>query len=329
MEVGQALCRVERRGGRLVPRRLLPRAQSGDVAPRGDRSRRRAIPPGAPAGDLHRRRLGAARAGAGRLRHLDGSPASAASASGWKPCSRELRPTPPLPAGSPSSAAASPAPRSSAPSTPRAARRPSSALRLTPRRPRRRSRSRHASTPGSDPSLGWRPRRFTGRSTSTRRFPAPTIAAGAVRLEAAERDAARFAAIAGGGLFPEGALRTSIRRRVPSCSASPRPAALWLAEAAVVSPAVLLAAWIGADAVEASVAGLERRDGAWRLVDARRRDADDRRHRRRRRRHREPPRLVPGLPLGVVRGQASIAAAPGPRLRRPSSAATPCPSPAG
>ena len=116
------------------------------------------------------------------------------------------------------------------------------------------------------------------------------IATGAAQLEATDRDARRFDAVASSPLF------TRVKRR---------EGGLDILDALVVEPAAVLAAW-ASDLVSASVARLEPDGGGWRLIDEDGQDlgrfdavvlangAD-------------MARLWPAAPLQPVRGQASWA----------------------
>ena len=138
--------------------------------------------------------------------------------------------------------------------------------------------------------------------------PGAVIARGAVQLEVGDKDPSRFDRIAASPLFAPGAVT-----RLASPAASDRlgePArsgALDLAEAMVVEPATLLAAWLqGAPLRHAAVVGLVREGGRWRLLDASGDEigqadivclANGV----------EAAALTPGLPLRPVRGQVSVA----------------------
>ncbi|MBL8770842.1 MAG: tRNA (5-methylaminomethyl-2-thiouridine)(34)-methyltransferase MnmD [Phenylobacterium sp.] len=98
-------------------------------------------------------------------------------------------------------------------------------------------------------------------------LPDAVISRGVLQLAAAPRDADRFARIAASDIFEPGALSP-----LDGAGASARLGeavgdALDQAAALVVEPARVLAAWLG-EVSTARVAGLERRDGRWRLLDA-------------------------------------------------------------
>lgn len=116
------------------------------------------------------------------------------------------------------------------------------------------------------------------------------IATGAVQLEATDRDARRFDAVASSSLF------TRVKRR---------DGGLDILDALVVEPAVVLAAW-APDVVRASVARLTPDGGGWRLIgeegeDLGRFDAVVLAN------GADMARLWPAAPLQPVRGQASWA----------------------
>ena len=82
------------------------------------------------------------------------------------------------------------------------------------------------------------------------------IARGALQIGAGERDRRRFETIAAADLFAPGSVLVAIDD----------PPSVWLADARVVEPARLLSSWLG-EVEPASVARIERDDGAWRLLD--------------------------------------------------------------
>jgi tRNA 5-methylaminomethyl-2-thiouridine biosynthesis bifunctional protein len=100
--------------------------------------------------------------------------------------------------------------------------------------------------------------------------PEALIARGALQLETAPRDAARFDRLAQMELFEEGALE-----RLDAAAAGSRlgedadAGALWIRDALVLEPRPVLAAWLG-DAArrDSRVAGLERSGPGWRLTGA-------------------------------------------------------------
>ena len=129
------------------------------------------------------------------------------------------------------------------------------------------------------------------------------IGQGVLQLAPDDRDAARFAKIAASDVFEPGALQmldaTTTGRRL----GEPAPAALDQAEALVVDPAPILEVWTG-EVLVGQVASLQRDGDAWRVLDAQGREIT-----------RADAvivaaamgsaRLLPGLPLQPVRGQAS------------------------
>lgn len=97
--------------------------------------------------------------------------------------------------------------------------------------------------------------------------PEAVIARGALQLEAADRDAARFDVVAGSDIFEAGALTRLSSEAMSATLAEPTPGGLDLAEAVVLQPAALLAAWAGP--VTAGVAAaIETRDGRQAILDA-------------------------------------------------------------
>jgi tRNA 5-methylaminomethyl-2-thiouridine biosynthesis bifunctional protein len=143
--------------------------------------------------------------------------------------------------------------------------------------------------------------------------PEAGIASGALQLETGEKDAQRFDRIATSALFEPGAVE-----RLPAAAAGERlgeplaSGALWFRDARVIEPAPLLEAWLAEAALSpARVEALSPAGDAWRLLSlgggviaeadivvlANGLDA---------------ARLVPGLPLSPVRGQASVAQARAP-----------------
>ncbi len=134
-------------------------------------------------------------------------------------------------------------------------------------------------------------------------LPEAIIARGALQLAAQPRDAERFAKVAASDLFEPGALAMLDRAEVAARLGESAAAGLAFAEALVIEPAIVLANW--APQVElAAVARLEHDSGGWRLLDAQGRtlaNADAVVVAA----GLETLNLVPGLPLGAVRGQAS------------------------
>jgi len=138
--------------------------------------------------------------------------------------------------------------------------------------------------------------------------PGAIIARGALKLSVAPRDGERHAAVAAQDLFEPGAMVVVDAADAAARLGEPAPDALSMADALVVEPARIIAAWRG-EAVAARVERLAHEDGAhedgaWRLYDAQNRlldtvdavvlagGADQ-------------ARLWPAAPLRPVRGQAS------------------------
>ncbi len=96
--------------------------------------------------------------------------------------------------------------------------------------------------------------------------PHAVIARGVLQLAAGERDTDRFARVAASDLFEPGALTPLAADQASERVGETVPAALDLAAALVVEPAVALAAWSGS-VLRATVARLEPRGGAWALLD--------------------------------------------------------------
>jgi tRNA 5-methylaminomethyl-2-thiouridine biosynthesis bifunctional protein len=129
------------------------------------------------------------------------------------------------------------------------------------------------------------------------------IATGAVQLEATDRDAHRFDAVAGSGLFDD--LARFDAGAAAARLGEPAPGGLMIGKALVVEPAAVLAAW-APQATLAAVATIETDGGGWRLlgVDAQnlgRFDAVVLAN------GADMARLWPAAPLQSVRGQASWA----------------------
>jgi len=99
--------------------------------------------------------------------------------------------------------------------------------------------------------------------------PGAIIAEGALQLAAHDRDAHRFAKIAGWDGFDPGAvvgLDSSNAAQV--IDEAQAPPALVLRDALVIEPGVVLGAWLPASTVKARVEALHRHGDAWRLLDA-------------------------------------------------------------
>ena len=92
------------------------------------------------------------------------------------------------------------------------------------------------------------------------------IAKGAVQIEAAARDAARFDAVAAQDIFAPGSVaRRSAEAVGERLGEPPLAGGLELADAAIVDPARVLDAWLGADLVRAEVLAMESSLEGWRV----------------------------------------------------------------
>lgn len=126
-------------------------------------------------------------------------------------------------------------------------------------------------TPRLDAGLGVAAQLFAqafGRAVRLYRgVPGAVIGEGVLQLAAAERDPARFAKIAGADLFEPG----SMTRLSPEAAAArlgeSTPAALEQAQALVVDPAAILAAWVG-QVTPVRIARLAGDERGWALYDA-------------------------------------------------------------
>ncbi|MFZ3007192.1 MAG: FAD-dependent oxidoreductase, partial [Phenylobacterium sp.] len=99
-------------------------------------------------------------------------------------------------------------------------------------------------------------------------IPDAILSRGVLQLADGERDLGRFAKIAASDLFEPGALALCGLEEASSRMGEPVPAALDLTGALTIAPATVLAAWCG-EVLRSTVAGLSRKDGVWRLADAR------------------------------------------------------------
>ena len=141
-------------------------------------------------------------------------------------------------------------------------------------------------------------------------LPEAIIAQGALKLSVAPRDGERHAAVAAQDLFEPEAMTVLDPAQAAARLGEPAPDALSMADALVVEPALVIAAWRG-EAVAARVERLAREGDAWRLYDAQdglldtvdavvlAGGADQ-------------ARLWPAAPLRPVRGQASWTSHPAP-----------------
>lgn len=98
-------------------------------------------------------------------------------------------------------------------------------------------------------------------------LPDAIIRRGAVQLEASARDAGRFDVIAGADLFASGTMARLSGDEMSALLGEAAPAGLDMAEAMVVRPAALLAAWTG-QVRRAAAARIEPRDGQQAVLDA-------------------------------------------------------------
>jgi tRNA 5-methylaminomethyl-2-thiouridine biosynthesis bifunctional protein len=138
-----------------------------------------------------------------------------------------------------------------------------------------------------------------------RRVPNGVLREGALQLATGPKDEPRFAAIAASDLFAPGQMTSLGAQAAGAWAGETARAALEIKDAAVVDPAALLAAWLGA-VDPRSVARLEPRGTGWRLIDAEGAEiavadrvcvaAGP-----------ASAALCPGLPLSAVRGQADVA----------------------
>jgi tRNA 5-methylaminomethyl-2-thiouridine biosynthesis bifunctional protein len=96
------------------------------------------------------------------------------------------------------------------------------------------------------------------------------VSRGHLQLAHVERDGRRFEAVKATGVFDPARLQSLDAAR--AAERAGRPLAedgLWFADSLVVRPSAVIGAWLGpAEIVRAQAAGLERRDGAWRVLDA-------------------------------------------------------------
>jgi tRNA 5-methylaminomethyl-2-thiouridine biosynthesis bifunctional protein len=98
-------------------------------------------------------------------------------------------------------------------------------------------------------------------------IPDAILSRGVLQLADSERDAGRFAKIAASNLFEPDALVVRDVGETSTRMGEAAPAALDLTNALAIAPAAVLAAWCG-EVLRATVAGLHRTDGVWRLTDA-------------------------------------------------------------
>ncbi len=147
------------------------------------------------------------------------------------------------------------------------------------------------------------------RALIERDAPDSIIARGALQLEAQPRDARRFDAVCDGGLFDPAAMQRLDPAGAAARLGEPLQAGgLWIAEALVVEPRVLIDRWLGgAELLREEVEVLQFDGGTWRLLGPGGRVLVEA----------EAVvlaagwaarGLLPGLPLRPVRGQVSLAA---------------------
>lgn len=98
-------------------------------------------------------------------------------------------------------------------------------------------------------------------------LPAAILSRGVLQLAAGERDADRFAKIAGADIFEPGAVEVLDAPSATARLGEAAPVALDLATALVIEPAPVLAAWTG-ETRRAAVAAITREPDGWRLSDA-------------------------------------------------------------
>ena len=98
-------------------------------------------------------------------------------------------------------------------------------------------------------------------------IPDAILSRGVLQLADGERDLGRFAKIAASELFEPGALALRGIEAASARMGEAVPAALDLTSALAIAPGAVLAAWCG-EVRRATVAGLSRTDGVWRLIDA-------------------------------------------------------------
>jgi tRNA 5-methylaminomethyl-2-thiouridine biosynthesis bifunctional protein len=94
------------------------------------------------------------------------------------------------------------------------------------------------------------------------------IASGVLQLEAAERDQRRFDTVAESALFEPGALdRLDASGAAGRLSEARGSGGLWIADALVIEPHVVLEAWLqGCPRLEAEAASVRRRDDGWEVL---------------------------------------------------------------
>jgi len=98
-------------------------------------------------------------------------------------------------------------------------------------------------------------------------LPDAVVARGVLQLEAAPRDAARFATVTSSDLFEPGALAPLSAAAVSERLGEPTSPGLLLTDARVIEPAAVLRAWLP-DVEARAVAAVEPAGANWRLVDA-------------------------------------------------------------
>lgn len=100
--------------------------------------------------------------------------------------------------------------------------------------------------------------------------PGAVLARGVLQLEQAPRDAGRHAKVAAQDLWPEDAM---VPLDAAACTARlgepVETGGLWMRDAMAVRPDAVLDAWMtGAERITATVGGIERSQGGWRITDA-------------------------------------------------------------
>jgi tRNA 5-methylaminomethyl-2-thiouridine biosynthesis bifunctional protein len=100
------------------------------------------------------------------------------------------------------------------------------------------------------------------------KVPGAVIAHGAAQLAAGPKDEARFGVIAGSDLFAPGHMAVLSAEGAAARLGEPGGPGLNMADAVILDPKAVLAAWLGDDVRPAGIARLERTQGVWRVFDA-------------------------------------------------------------